>query len=58
MKNWGVSFSASLSSTVIGKEVILVSVQESFWISYWWVFLLILMVLGCVGMKGRRGREP
>ncbi len=28
---------------------------ESFWISYWWVFPLILMVLCCVGMKGRRG---
>jgi uncharacterized membrane protein len=28
---------------------------ESFWISYWWVFLLILMILCCVGMKGRRG---
>ena len=28
---------------------------ESFWISYWWVFLLILTVLCCVGMKGRRG---
>ena len=27
---------------------------ESFWHSYWWVFLLILMVLCCVGMKGRR----
>ena len=27
---------------------------ESFWISYWWVFLLILMILCCVGMKGRR----
>jgi putative membrane protein len=35
--------------------VIQVSGLESFWISYWWVFPLILMVLCCVGMKGRRG---
>ena len=27
---------------------------ESFWISYWWVFCLILMVLCCFGM-GMRG---
>lgn len=51
----GVSFPASLPSTLTRKEVILVSGLESFWISYWWVFLLILMVLCCVGMKGRRG---
>jgi len=28
---------------------------ESFWHSYWWVLFLILMLLCCVGMKGRRG---
>jgi len=28
---------------------------ESFWISYWWVFPLILMVLCYFGMRGRRG---
>jgi uncharacterized membrane protein len=51
----GVSFFACLPSTFTGKEVILVTGLESFWISYWWVFLLFLMVLCCVGMKGRKG---
>jgi len=28
---------------------------ESFWVSYWWVFFLVMMVLCCFGMRGRRG---
>lgn len=28
---------------------------ESFWVSYWWVFPLVLMILCCFGMRGRRG---
>jgi hypothetical protein len=55
MQNRGVSFSPSLPSTLIGKEVTPVNGLDSFWHSYWWVFLLILMVLCCVGRKGRRG---
>jgi putative membrane protein len=35
--------------------VVLVSGLESFWISYWWVFLLILMFLCCIRLRGRRG---
>ena len=31
------------------------SVLESFWISYWWVFCLIMMVLCCFGMRWMRG---
>jgi putative membrane protein len=27
----------------------------SFWISYWWVFFLIMMVFCFFGMRGRRG---
>ena len=28
---------------------------ESFWHSSWWVFFLIMMVLCCFGMRGRKG---
>ena len=51
----GVSFSAPLPSTITGKEVTTVNGLEGFWGTYWWVFLLILMIFCCFVMRGRRG---
>ena len=28
---------------------------ESFWISYWWIFPIIMMVFCCFGMRWMRG---